>query len=101
MLAYNITFSMEHSIVLIWESWIKDKFLPMLSDSGLNNPKVFKVFTNALEERIFTLQFQIASFSVYNEVQKEWEPFIYKQIEKTFGNDVVSFTSLIQEIELH
>jgi hypothetical protein len=101
MLAYNITFSMEFSQVAFWEQWLMQKFLPMMLDSQLHSPKVFKVYTTATEQSIFTVQFLVNSFSEFDVFQKIHEAGVIKQVTKSFGNDVVCFTSFIQEIDIH
>lgn len=100
MLAYNITFTMDYNVVNFWEQWVVQKFFPMMLETSLHSPKIFKVYTNATEQRIFTVQFLVESFSDYDSFQKDNEAAIIKQLAKTFGNDVVCFTSFIQEISL-
>ncbi len=92
---------MDFSQVAFWEQWLVQKFLPMILDSQLHSPRVFKVHTSATEQRIFTVQFLVDSFSEYDLFQKNLESGIVNQIGKTFGNDVVCFTSFIQEVDIH
>ena len=91
---------MEYGMVGFWEKWLTQKFLPMMQESLLHSPIIYKVYTDATEQRIYTVQFKLESFTDYATYQKEWEQTILKQVSKTFAADVACFTSLIQEISL-
>lgn len=102
MIIYNTTFHVEHEILEECLQYLKKLYIPKAAESGfLHNPCLWKVlYTRQEEGTSFSVQFHVKNMDTLNYwIEKEGSS-LHKDLSERFGNKVVGFSTLLEEIDL-
>lgn len=92
---------MDHTVCDAWLQWQKEINIPEIMDSGLfYEHRFYQLLEHDDEEgRTFVTQFLTNLRSDYDKYLNEYAPELRKKNSEKWGNHVVSFRSLLQNVQ--
>lgn len=101
MIIYNTTYQIDPSVHDEALSWIKEELIPsLLSSSHLKNPRLVRVMSDDKSNNSYSLQFEVEDIASLNDWYKTCGASIYAALTKKYGNNLLGFTTLLENIEL-
>ncbi|MGL5637120.1 MAG: DUF4286 family protein [Bacteroidales bacterium] len=101
MIIYNTTYQVDPSIHDEAINWIKESLIPsLLKTQHLKNPRFVKVLTDDPNNNSYSLQFEVDSIADLNAWYKQVGAEIYSSLTNKYGNKLLGFTTLLENIEL-
>lgn len=101
MIIYNTTYQIDPSVLDEALSWIRLELIPsLLSSEHLKNPRLVRVMTDDKLNHSYSLQFEIESVEMLNDWYRKHGASIYAGLTKKYGNNLLGFTTLLENIEL-
>jgi hypothetical protein len=101
MITYNVTVSVEDSILEEWVHWMKHKHIPDVLATGMfTGAKMFHLLTNAEDDEghNYTIQYTCESIERFREYEAKYAPALRKDTENKFGGKFYAFRSLMEEV---
>lgn len=102
MIVYNTTFNAEETIAEEFINWLKKEYVPRAVETGkLIEPKLSSVLSPDKESgRNYSLQFRIGSVDELDDWYKVCGYGLIQSLTDRFGNKVVGFSTLLEEMVL-
>ncbi|HZY80528.1 MAG TPA: DUF4286 family protein [Cyclobacteriaceae bacterium] len=100
MIIYNVTSSVDKSISEDWIIWMKDKHIPGLLKTGLFvDYRMVKILNHDDEHTYsFAVQYFAKSMKDVEEYVKTHAPALRDDVQKRYGDKVVSYRTLLEEV---
>lgn len=101
MYIYNITTKLLHSIHADWVNWMKEEHIPAVMQSGCFTGYKFVRLLEVDEEDgpTFAVQFSASTKADYDRYINEFAPALRQDTFNRWGNQVISFRSLMQVVD--
>ncbi|WP_407428555.1 DUF4286 family protein [Arcticibacter sp.] len=100
MVLYNLTIIVDETINAEWQSWVKTAFIPKISETNLFiSHRLLKVLNSPNEGVTYCLQFVAENAVKYETFASDHAPAIMELHAQKFGNQCVSFSSLMEYME--
>ncbi len=102
MIVYNTTFHAEDSAASQFVEWLKSEYIPKATvGESLKNPRLTRVLSSVNDSGVsYSLQFNVASIEELQRWYSAVGNTLVDGLEKEFGNMVVGFSTLMEEVEL-
>lgn len=104
MILYNITLNIENDIVEPCLRYLKQSYIPQATRSRvMHSPKLHRVLPHDENEtgtESYAIQFNVKNVDTLNYWIEHEGVHISKQLLAIFGNKVIGFTTVLEEIEL-
>ncbi len=93
---------MSPEVLAIWKTWVRDTYIPHVMQSGFfENYKVLKLITTIEDfDNTYAIQFVTSKVSQMEELAQLFELDFEFMIATKFGEKVLFFRSLLQDIDL-
>lgn len=100
MVVYNITFHIDKDILEDTLTYIKKSYIPQAVASGfLWQPCLLRVMQTPQDEGVsYAVQFHVKNIDTLNYWMEKKGKEINQAITNRFGNKIVGFTTLLEEI---
>jgi hypothetical protein len=100
MIIYNVTTKVNWQIHEAWVSWMKEKHLQDVMDSGCFVDKRFVrlLETDESEGPTYAAQFHAATMEDYKRYIEHHAPALRKDVMDTWGDNFISFRSLMEVV---
>ena len=100
MIIYNVTSSVDKEIAEDWISWMKTKHIPDLLNTGLfYKYRMVKVLGHDDPSTFsFAVQYFSKSMSDVEEYVEKYAPRLRDDVQKRYGDRVVSYRTLLEEV---
>ncbi|HMJ69684.1 MAG TPA: DUF4286 family protein [Cyclobacteriaceae bacterium] len=100
MIIYNVTCSVDREIADEWISWMKDKHIPELLNTGLFfEYRIFKVLDhNDTATLSFAVQYYSKSMDHIDEYLQKHATRLRSDVQNRYGDRVVSYRTLLEEV---
>ena len=100
MIIYNTSYLIDNSMEETFCEWMKTKFIPLLKETGTFTASYFcKVMLTTQDGGLtFSLQLLFKHKELFNKYQTSFEPRIKAVLDAKFRNQVMSFSSLLEEV---
>ena len=102
MIIINTTFNLDKSLQEEFLVYIRQKFIPMSTKSGiLTSARLARVFGREEDEDLsYAIEFQAADIEQLEKWNKEESKEVYNTLMETFKEKLVGFSTVMQIIEL-
>ncbi|PKQ63720.1 hypothetical protein BZG01_15520 [Labilibaculum manganireducens] len=99
MIIYNTSYLIENSMEKEFCEWMKIKFIPLLKETGTFSANYFcKVMVATENEGLtYSLQLLFKSKELFTKYHCSFEPRAKAVFEAKYRNQVMSFSSLLEE----
>lgn len=100
MILYNTTYSVASEVAIDWLRWMKLFFLPavMITDLPVGN-KILRLLTELDNGGVtYSVQIDFDTMAAYLAYQKGHADSLRQRIHHRFGNQFVSFDTLLEEV---
>ncbi len=98
MYLYNITYRVENTVFDAWKSWVLEKNIPSIMSLGLFSS--FRFCALLGEENVdaqnYALQFKCESWETFLQYRDGKMSAFFEQQMSLFGEDVLTFSSLLE-----
>jgi hypothetical protein len=100
MIIYNVTCSVDKQIVDEWISWMKDKHIPELLNTGLFfEYRILKVLNHDDAATLsFAVQYYSKSMDNVDEYLLKHATRLRDDVQNRYGDRVVAYRTLLEEI---
>jgi len=100
MIIYNVTSSVDKSISEDWITWMKTLHIPELIKTGLFvEYRMLKVLNHDDDHSYsFAVQYFAKSMNDIDEYVKKYAPALRDDVQKRYGDKVVSYRTLLEEV---
>ena len=100
MIIYNTSFLIEDTMEESFCEWMKTKFIPLLKETGTFSSSYFCKVMVATEDGglTFSLQLLFKSRELFNKYHTSFEPRTKAVFDAKFRNQVMTFSSLLEEV---
>ena len=101
MFIFNTTYLVPNEMCEMWFKWLKEDCIPSMLNSGcFHTPQVVKVLSNESPDGdSYSVQFRTESEELLEEWTEKYSEKFFEGFERIFGKKVLSFSSLLKEIE--
>jgi hypothetical protein len=102
MILYNITYSIDREADSEWIEWLKNVYLPRVSDTGcFNHHKVYRLLQVSEDEGInYSVQFFADSLNQLDRFLQTHAPELTKDLQNRFRHRHAAFMTVLQDTEL-
>lgn len=102
MIIYNTTFHVEKVIKEHFLLFLRDEYIPFVTkDRTLKSPRLTRVFSqNEYDGYSYALEFKVDDVDALETWQKLYAKEIQTMLYNKFNQQVLSFATLLQHIEL-
>ncbi|BDD07973.1 hypothetical protein FUAX_04050 [Fulvitalea axinellae] len=99
MILYNITFNTEKSVEKVWTAWMNERYIPAVAQSEyIKEYKFLRMMHDSQSEgETYALQLFVDDLAEL-ETCFEKNSSILAELTTKFGNKVVSFATMLEEI---
>ncbi len=100
MLIYNVTVGVDKGIEQEWLVWMREIHIPDVLRTGMfTGHRMYKVLTTEDEETVsYAIQYSATSINEIDRYLEEFAPALREDGKKKFGDQQVSFRTLLQEV---
>jgi hypothetical protein len=101
MILYNVTCSMDASLEEEWLQWMLDIHIPEVMQSGcFVDFKVMKLLTHVHDDSgvNFAIQYRAKTMDNYENYRDQFAPAMQKKTMDKYGDRVMAFRTLLEEI---
>ena len=101
MILYNVTFGIDKEIEQEWVTWMKDKHIPSVLNTGtFVGYKFYKVLTHEDEgSSSYCIQYFTPSIIQFNQYLETFAPQLIEEHRQRFKDQHVAFNTLLEEVE--
>lgn len=103
MLVYNITFHIDADILQECLVFLKSEYIPQATNSGfMHSPRMHRVlpYQEGMDAHSYAIQFRVKNMDTLNYWIENEGRNISKQLVDKFGQKVVGFTTVLEEIDI-
>lgn len=99
MIVFNTTYLVSEEVHDKWIERIAGVFIPTMVSTGIfSNPRLYKVLVNENEGITYSLQFSVQDGSDLKKCEEEYNEMLETSMRQVFGESVLFFTTLLDEI---
>lgn len=100
MITYNITIKIDPTIEEEWLTWMKEKHIPDVLNTGhFINHNIYKLLgQDESEGNTFIIQYHCNTMEEYEGYQKEFATKLQLEHSNRYGNSFVAFRSLLKSL---
>ena len=99
MFLYNVTYIVEDTVLEDWRNWMQTEHLPKVMATGkFTDHKSWRIINSPNEGTTFSNQFLFEKLEEYVEFTQVFAPAIEAEIHEKYGESVLSFTSIMQDV---
>jgi len=100
MFIYNVTTHVSHSIKDAWLAWMKKKHIPEILQTECFTKYQFVrlLETDETEGQTYATQYYVDNEDKYKEYLEKHAPRLRDDAEKSWGNQLISFRSIMEII---
>lgn len=100
MLIYNVTTGIDRKIEQEWLIWMKEIHIPdVMATRMFVSYKMYKVLTTDDEDSVsYAVQYSAKSLNEVEIYLDKFAPPLREEVKKKFGDQQVSFRTLLQEV---
>ena len=100
MIIYNITLSVEKSIVPDWLSWMKNEHIPELMGTSLfMKAQINRVIVEDGDNETFAVAYTCLEMKDLHKYQAKFASKLQKKHVERYGDKVVAFRTIMEVIE--
>ncbi len=100
MIIFNTTYLVSFDAHDTWLRWISSRHIPfMLKNSLFKDPRLFKVLVDEEHGVTYSLQFASPDMAAMQNWQEKHKNEMEADLRDTFGESVMFFSTLLEEIE--
>jgi len=100
MIIYNVTVNIENDVRDEWVSWMKQKHIPDVMQTGyFIEYKMCKVLVDEEQGTTYSIQYTCAGMDELKKYQTTEAPRLQKEVADKYGNKFVAFRTLLEVIE--
>ena len=101
MIIYNITYSIEPDVHQDWLKWMRDHYLPRYISHGIfSEVNLNQVLSEEDSFVTYAVQYNFASMKDFFFFQKEFYESFRKDHDQRYQDRVVSFSTLLKQIDV-
>ena len=103
MLVYNITFHIDEDIFQACLKFLKSEYIPQVTNSGfMHSQRMHRVlpYQEEADAQSYAVQFRVKNLDTLNYWIENEGLRISKQLADRFGQKVVGFATVLEEIDL-
>lgn len=100
MILYNTTYNVADEVAADWLRWMQRFYLPAVQATGLTTGhKILRLLTELDNGgATYSVQLDFASLETYQTYQTQHADSLRQRIQHRFGNQLVSFDTLLEVI---
>lgn len=99
MILYNITVSVNPSIVDNWLKWMKTKHIPEVMKTGLfESNQFYKVLLQQDESVTFSVQYFTTSMAKLQQYHAKYAPQLQAKHSEKFGDGIAAFRTVLETV---
>jgi hypothetical protein len=101
MIIYNVTISVDRSVMNDWLQWMKEVHIPEIMETNLfNSYSLLRVMNddNNPESLTYAVQYKLPSLEHYHNYQNDFAPAFRQKHEDRYGDRAISFRTLLEEV---
>ena len=95
---YNITYHIAPEVSAQWQAWIGEYLPQWLEQSQFSRVKLLKIHLDQPDSEAFSLQYETEDQQVAAHFRSVLEPTYRRAVYEQFGEKVLSFGTLLQEL---
>ena len=100
MIIYNVTVSVEESIISDWLNWMKMEHIPEVMACGFfTNAQINRVITQGDSNNTFAIAYTCLSMTNLHQYQIKYSARLQEKHMVRYGNKVVAFRTIMEVIE--
>lgn len=101
MLIYNTTYNVTNKSYASWIIWLKETHVPFMQKSGdFFEPQITKlIYSENQDAASYAVQFKVKDIETLNKWKDWYEELLNNEIKKTFGEEVLTFSTVMEVIE--
>lgn len=98
MYLYNITYRVENTVFDAWKSWVLEKNIPSIMSLGLFSSFRFCALLGEenVDAQTYALQLKCESWEIFLQYRDGSMASFFEQQISLFGEDVLTFSSLLE-----
>jgi hypothetical protein len=101
MIIFNTTYCLDHSVVKTGLIWLKESYIPKALDSGqIHTPRLSKILSDETDGINYSLQFLVESIEVLEVWYQSTGDLLHQDMVSIFGDKMLGFSTLLEEVEL-
>lgn len=100
MILYNVTVNIEPDVHDDWLSWMKEKHIPDIMNTGLfRGHYMFRIISNPQEEGLtYCIQYFLDSVRDYEKYQEKYAPDLQQEFEERYRDKFVAARTIMKEV---
>lgn len=102
MIVYNVTVNADDAVATAFEQWMKQEHLPEVMATGkFIGYSFYKLLTRQEDEtgHTFVVQYQANTMADFDDYTTNFAPALQAKTKAKFGNSVVAFRTLMEQIK--
>ena len=100
MIIYNVTVSVDKSIVKDWLKWMRNDHVPeIISTKIFNKAQIKRVITQNDSGHTFAVSYRCKSMQDLHNYQVNYAPLLQQKYFKKFGDKAVAFRTILELID--
>ncbi len=101
MIIFNTTYCLDHSVCNSGLVWLRENYIPKALESGeVHTPRMLKILTDESEGVNYSLQFRVESIEILEVWYRSTGDLLHHEMLKLFGEKMVGFSTLLEEVGL-
>ncbi|MFZ1323319.1 MAG: DUF4286 family protein [Ignavibacteria bacterium] len=100
MILYNVTVSTEDYVHDEWLSWMMDKHIPDVMETGLfTEYKIYRIVTDSPEEKTYSIQYFLRSMEDYETYRDKFAPALQADFQNKYKDKFTAFRTIMELVE--
>jgi len=100
MILYNVTVCTEDSVHDEWLSWMMDKHIPDVMETGLfTEYKIYRILTDSPEEKTYSIQYFLRSVEDYEKYRDKFAPALQADFQNKYKDKFTTFRTILEQVE--
>ena len=101
MIIYNVTVSVDKSIVNDWLKWMRNDHVPeIISTKIFNKAQINRLITENDSGHTFAVSYSCKSMKDLHKYQVNYAPLLQQKHFKKFGDKAVAFRTIMEVIDI-
>lgn len=100
MIVYNITIKLEWAIHQEWLSFMREKHIPDMLNTGLiHGHKMYKILEEDEQDGVtYSVQYHLNSLADYFSYQNDFATKLQEEHREKFGEKFIAFRTILREV---